>query len=438
MIPKTIIEKQITALSASLKPVTEKMKGRAERDIFLKWGVLSRGKFHCLECAHTWKPDAGKASCKNYVNCTACRGKLQIQQYNQVHFKEIEYWAVLHVCAGFQVVRIICSHKNMKKNLLPSYFHKEVMQHWINPKGEVRSLSLGTNVFSNAYDAWKYYSPLEIRPKNFEDSPKYRINPYKVYAGGQVLDVLKRNGFKGSFYTIAPQVLFTALLKDSHTETLLKTGQTDFLKHYLLSRSQQVRENWQAVKTCFKNNYKASDFFLWEDYISLLRWFKMDLNNADNVCPENLAEQHDRLVERKRKIHRRLKINELRSEIQQAQMIYEEQKKQFFGLEFSRENLSISVMESVQDFLEEGDVLHHCVFTNEYYKKNNSLILSAKFENKPVETIEVALPSLEIVQCRGTKNKVSAHHKQILKLLNQNLYQIKKRIKNKKAVQAEN
>lgn len=438
MIPKTIIEKQITALSDSLKPITEKMQGRAERDIFLKWAVLSRGKFHCLECAHTWKPDAQKASCKNYMNCIACRGKLKVQQYNQVHFKEIEYWAVLNVSAGFQVVRIICSHKNMKKNFMPSYFHKEVMQHWINPKGEVRTLSLGTNVFSNTYDAWKYYSPLEIRPKDFEGSPKYCINPYKVYAGAQVLDVLKRNGFKGSFYTIAPQVLFMALLKDSYAETLLKTGQTDFLKHYLLSRAQDIRENWQAVKTCFKNNYKVTDFTLWEDYISLLRWFKKDCNNADNVCPENLAEQHDRLVERKRRIQRRLKIKELRSEIQQAQMIYEKQKKQFFGLEFTKENLSISVMESVQDFLEEGDMLRHCVFTNEYYKKNNSLILSAKFENKPIETIEVALPSLEIVQCRGTKNKVSPHHKQILKLLNQNLYQIKKRIKNKKIVQAEN
>lgn len=438
MIPKTIIEKQITGLSASLKPVTEKMQGRAERDIFLKWAVLSRGKFHCLECTHTWKPDAQKVSCKNYMNCTACRGKLKIQQYNQVHFKEIEYWAVLNVCAGFQVVRIMCSHKNMKKNFMPAYFHKEVMQHWINSKGEVRTLSLGTNVFSNTYDAWKYYSPLEIRPKNFEDSPKYRINPYKAYAQTQVLDVLKRNGFKSSFYTIAPQVLLTALLKDSYAETLLKTGQTDFLKHYLLSRAQSIRENWQAVKTCFKNNYKVSDFTLWEDYISLLRWFKKDLNIPENVCPENLAEQHDRLVERKRKIQRRFKIKELRSEIQQAQIVYEDQKKQFFGLEFTKENLSIRVIESVQDFLEEGDMLRHCLFTNEYYKKKNSLILSAKYKDNPVETIEVTLPSLEIVQCRGTKNKDSLHHKQILKLLNQNLYQIKKRIKNKKAVQAEN
>jgi hypothetical protein len=361
-----------------------------------------------------------------------------MHRYNQVHFKEIEYWAVLNVCEGFQVVRIICSHKNMKKNIMPAYFHKEVMQHWINPKGEVRTLSLSTNVFAGAYEAWQYYSPLEIRPKSFESSPKYRINPFKVYSSAKALAVLKRNGFRGSFYGIAPQLLFTAVLKDSHAETLLKTGQTDFLYHYLISHSQYIRENWQAVKTCAKNNYKVKDFALWEDYVSLLRWFKKDLNTDVNVCPENLEEAHDRLVERKRKIQRRQHIKELRAEIQQAQISYEQEKKQFFGLEFTKQNLSICVMESVRDVLEEGDTLRHCVFTNEYYKKINSLILSAKLENRPVETIEVALPSLEIVQCRGTKNKVSQHHKQILKLLNQNLYQIKKRIKNKKAVRAEN
>ncbi|MDY0986712.1 PcfJ domain-containing protein [Flavobacterium sp. CFBP9031] len=91
----------------------------------------------------------------------------------------------------------------------------------------------------------------------------------------------------------------------------------------------------------------------------------------------------------------------------------------------------------MHDFLEQGDMLRHCVFTNEYYKKKNSLILSARFENKPVETIEVALPSLEVLQCRGDKNRVSPHHKQILKLLHQNLYQIKKRMKNKKEERAE-
>lgn len=437
MTPKTSIEKQLTGLSGKLPSVTEKMQLWAEKNIFLKWGVLSRGKFHCLECAHSWKPDAQKTACQKYMNCTSCRGKLRMQQYNQAHFKEIEYWAALHVCAGFQVVRIICSHKNRKKNCLPAYFHKEVMQHWVSPKGEVRTLSLGTNVFSNHYDSWKYYTALEIRPASFMSGQKYRINPYKVYPTSKALPLLKRNGFKGSFYGIAPQILFTAILKDPHAETLLKAEQTDMLKHYLTAHSQNIRENWQAVRTCMKSGYKITDFTIWEDYIRLLRWFKKDLNRVDVVCPDNLEQEHDRLVDRKRKIQRRTRIKELRAEIEQAQTVYEQHKKPFFGLEFAKENLRISVMESVRDFLDEGDALRHCVFENEYYKKKNSLILSAKYQDIPVETIEVALPSLEVVQCRGNKNGHSPHHKKILKLLGENLHQIKKRMKNKKAVSAE-
>jgi hypothetical protein len=429
MIPKTIIEKEISNLSATLKPITAQMQTWAEKSIFLKWGVLSRGKFHCLECMHSWKPASQSKSCDKYIKCTVCQGRLKMQGCNQVHFKEIEYSAVLDTCQGYQVVRIICSHKHMKKNFAPTYFHKEVMQHWINVKGEVRTMSLSTNVFSNVYDAWQYYSPLEIRPKDFQNSPKYRINPYKVFPTMKVLPVLKRNGFKTSVYDIAPQILFTSLLKDSITETLLKSSQTCLFSYYLMSHEQHVRENWQAVKTCLKYGYKIEDLKIWEDYIALLRWFKKDLGCRAFVCPENLHEVHDKLVVKKRELQRKKYLLKMRSEILKAQEVYAEEKKCFFGLHFKDENLTIKVLENVQDFMEEGDNLQHCVFTNEYYKKKDSLIFSAKVDNIAVETIEVSISRLEVVQCRGMKNKYTEHHKQILNLLAKNFTQIKERMK---------
>ena len=51
----------------------------------------------------------------------------------------------------------------------------------------------------------------------------------------------------------------------------------------------------------------------------------------------------------------------------------------------------MKVLESVQEYLEEGKALHHCVFTNEYYLKEQSLILSARIDGKRIETIEVSL-----------------------------------------------
>jgi hypothetical protein len=435
MTPKTITEKEICTLSESMEPISKEVCNWAEKSIFLKWGVLSRGKFHCLECMHSWKPDAKEPSCQNYTKCMHCLGKLKMQQYNQVHFKEMEYSAVVDTAGSYQVVRIICSYKHMKKNFLPAYFHKEVMQHWINPKGEVRTMSLSTNAFSQAYDQWKFSSPLEIRPKGFEHNAKYRINPYRVYPQIKVLPVLRRNGFKKSFYNIAPQALFTSLLKEPCAETLLKASQTSMLSYYLTSHSQQIKQNWQAVKTCLKFGYKITDMKIWEDYIALLRWFKKDLSTPLFVCPDNLCEAHDRLVVKKRALQRKKYLHKMRSEIQSAQQIYEQQKKQFFGLCFKDQNLTISVLEKVQDFLEEGDNLHHCVFTNEYYMKKDSLILSARIDNAPVETIEVSLSKLEILQCRGLKNKSSKHHKKVLSLMKENMPLIARRIKKRNSVE---
>ncbi|BFM45271.1 PcfJ domain-containing protein [Flavobacterium sp. CFS9] len=431
MIPKTNLEKQLTALSISLPKIKPEVYTWAEKNIFLKWGVLSRSKFYCLECAHVWKP-TDPNTCSEFTACTACKAKLKIQPHNQVYFKELEYFAVLQTYGGFQVVRIICSQKHMKKNCAPTYSHSEVMQHWINPKGEVRTLSMSVNVFAHACDAWKLYSSLEIRPKDFSHNAKYRINPYKVYPNIKVLPILKRNGFKTSVHSIAPQILFTALLKDSIAETLLKAKQFSLLQYYLGASRQNIRRNWQAVKTVIKNGYVISDITIWEDYIELLQYFKKDLDNPLYICPANLNQAHDLLVRRKRELLRKKKLQDLRLEIEKTQDRYTSDKKRFFGLLFKEKELRISVIENVQDFMQEGDDLNHCVFTNEYYDKKDSLILSAKICGKSVETIEVSLNRMEVLQCRGMKNEPSGHHSQILRLLNQNLYQIKERMKKKK------
>ncbi|MFH6999384.1 PcfJ domain-containing protein [Flavobacterium sp. FlaQc-57] len=432
MKPHTTIEKHIVALSQSLAPITPEMQSWAEKNIFLKWGALSRGKFHCLDCGHAWKPQCETKSLK-FTKCTSCKGKLKMYQYNQVLFKEIEYSAVVTKASEFQIVRIICSHKLMKKNNLPTFYHKEVMQHWIDPKGEVRTLSLSTNPFSQAYDSWQYYSNLEIRPKDFQNSPKYRINPYRIYPKIKILPILKRNGFKKAFYTIKPQVLLSSLLKDSYTETLLKTTKTRLLRYYLESPDQQIRNNWQAVKICLKNNYTISDFGIWEDYLDLLRWFKKDICSALLICPNDLNGEHDKLVQKKQEVQRKKYLLQMRAEIKEAQILYAEQKKQFFGLCFTQADITITVLENVRQFMEEGDNLRHCVFTNEYFKKNDSLLFSARIDNTPLETIEVSLSKMEVSQCRGLKNKNSKHHKVILNLINRNLYQIRSRMKKQKA-----
>ena len=116
-------------------------------------------------------------------------------------------------------------------------------------------------------------------------------------------------------------------------------------------------------------------------------------------------------------------------QIGKNQKHYLKAKQQFFGLVFCEKNISINVIETVKEFLEEGCFHNHCVFTNEYYKKQNSLILSAKVDGIPTETIQLSLENFEVLQSRGRDNKASKHNKQILSLINRNLYQVRNRMK---------
>ncbi len=70
---------------------------------------------------------------------------------------------------------------------------------------------------------------------------------------------------------------------------------------------------------------------------------------------------------------------------------FHELKSKFFGIRFTDGTIQVHVLESVQEFLEEGVSMHHCVFDNAYYLKENSLILSATIEGRRIETVEVNL-----------------------------------------------
>ena len=67
-------------------------------------------------------------------------------------------------------------------------------------------------------------------------------------------------------------------------------------------------------------------------------------------------------------------------------------------MEFSDGEIRIKVLDSVEAIRQEGEAMHHCVFTNEYYLKADSLILSATIDGKRIETIEVSLKRMEVVQ----------------------------------------
>lgn len=69
---------------------------------------------------------------------------------------------------------------------------------------------------------------------------------------------------------------------------------------------------------------------------------------------------------------------------------------------------------------------HHCV--GSYHSKEDSLILSACIDGKRVETIEVSISQLKVIQSRGVSNKNTKYHNQIINLVESNISQIEGRL----------
>ena len=104
---------------------------------------------------------------------------------------------------------------------------------------------------------------------------------------------------------------------------------------------------------------------------------------------------------------------------------YRKNKQKFFGLEITDGRIVIRPVQSVKEMQEEGDEMHHCVATNGYYKRLDSLILSAKDKDgNRLETIEVSLKTMMVVQCFGKFNKTTEWHNDILDVMNKNMNKI--------------
>ena len=198
------------------------------------------------------------------------------------------------------------------------------------------------------------------------------------------------------------------------------------LRHYLNS-SCNIENYWASVKICIRNGYTIPDGPLWCDTIDLLRHFGKDIRQPKYVCPTDLKVLHDKLAAKRQEQLQRERTAEEREQAIKDEKKFLKEKGMFFGLVFADELISVKVIESVEEMILEGKAMHHCVGT--YYKRADSLILSATIDGKRIETIEVSLKTLQVVQSRGGCNANTEYHDRIINLVNSNINLIRQRMK---------
>lgn len=422
MKPKNKFQKRVVEVSKRLPKLTKTQIQWSYDHVIEHIGRRTEnGKITCTKCGYTWQGHGELISTLCEHTCPNCKANLKIITTNKRVFRGNYYMTIISKCQEFQVIRTIMIGCVAKIGQLPEYTHSEVMQRWIAPDGKHCTFAkLRQTMGTMYYDSWIHHTPLELRQEN---DVYNRIFTGVIYPRQSLITELKRTGYKEELYGQNPLQLFKILLSDSRAETLIKVGYTHLLKRMMDSGwKQNVHNYWQSIRIAIRNKYKIENATLWFDYIDLLRFFNKDLHNAKYVCPTNLTKEHDRYVIKKAKADAQEEIEkQLNKETE-----FRDAKSKFFGLVFSDGIINIRVLESVKDIILEGKLMHHCVAG--YHSKADSLILSACIDGERIETIEVSISQLKVIQSRGVCNKNTKHHDRIIQLVEQNISLIENRL----------
>lgn len=441
MRPKNAYQRHIVELSEKLPAITDKQKQWAFEHCFETDGYYTKGSVWCLHCGEVFPKTTSEliiSIAGEEVVCPKCGRKLKLENSRKSKYRESWYYTILTSIQGFQVCRHFIVEKMMRKTTKSSYQYVqqgpyfticEAVQNWIDEKGKETIIARPCKPLMHVYDAWDFTKPMEIRRpyRNLYNYNKYDIDAKYIYPYRNILPKIKRNGYTGRFHGLSASELFKLLLSDREAEILAKNSQFDLLRFKWKRGYREFCMPFaHSIRIANRNKYIVKDASMWIDYLHLLEYFHLDTHNAHYVCPLNLKAEHDRLLARKQRIEEKIALEKKIAEAKKWEAKYQETKGKFFGICFGNEDIVITVIQSVAEMAEEGQAMHHCVFSMEYYNKPNSLILSAKDKaGNRIETIEIDLKTFKVVQSRGVCNKNTDKHDEIVKLVQDNIKLIK-------------
>lgn len=382
MRPKTKVQKEISLLSKKIPPITDKQKD---------WGIS-----------------------RSYTQKERNENK-RIYRYFVISFR-LKKW---QVCRFFQV-----------RKIKQEYFVIEPVRLWFDERGTFEIEAMNRFCFSGAVDSWVFNSELSFKkvPVYGDYTVMLPISASKITSK---LPLLSRNGLKYSFNSIQPRDVIKGLLANNTFETLWKCKQFSLLRALTYGWGRRLTREDKAsiIRIILRHNYIVKDADLWLDMIELLKRANKDIRNPKFICPESVKKAHEQALEwcnkyeeKQRKIEDRKKL----LEDKRASEKYQSERLRFAGMVISNGNVEIKVLPTVEDVMNEGNAMHHCVFASEYYKRLDSLLLTAKVNGERAETIEVDLKRYKLVQSRGICNNNSEYHNEIISLINENMNVIRK------------
>lgn len=441
MKPRNKFDKKIISLNKKVKPIRRRPEKWALKNCFRHPAFRNKsGIAVCGYCGKTLRPDS--VGIVSY--CPHCHSMVEILDNKKRTYNSATYFSTIEIIEDVQVLRTFHLKVNYRKGEPLSHLTREVCRNWIDGKGNTSITGLRRTI-GYYLDSFNWNSKIELR--QYSDVFNHIIDTF-VYPQFDLIPELKLRGLISFDNDLHPFLLMKRLLNDNRYETLFKKAETKVF-NYFFENPSSLDLCWQSYKIAIRQKYEISDIQLWCDMLKLLKRCGKDIMSPKYICPADLMAEHDRWhrkVERLERIERerqrrKWEIERLEKEKADKEMElnreseYRNQKGCYFGIVLTDpdKTYEISVLKSIQAFIDEAEYMHHCVFTNRYYDRPESIILSAKYpDGTRIETIEYSLALNKVIQCHGKYNQDSELHSQIIELVNANAYRfIEAKMRNK-------
>ena len=432
MKPRTKAQREVVELTATLPAFNERDLRDARRGCARIYAGARTAWCSC--CGGVWESSLWNVR-KEHDVCPHCgaRGKV-VKSANGRTSDEKYYVSFVRVAGDWQVIRTaICRRIVEKGDPENVYFSiNEVYQRWMRPGTVDVIVGRGVHGMCSWYcDVWNHESAWTIRKEHF----RFELEG-EVCGKVQLSKVVRRNGVKTIRRDVGVKDLLWHIIHDERAEILAKGRQWDMLKHLMSpSKARDVGRWWKEIRVAMRNGYHIKDAGMWLDMVELLHKCGKDVRNPHYICPANLHAAHDAaLMMDARRLDRiaaqradEEKDRKARKVLADADLAarYAERVSRWLDVMIRGKGITIRPLQSIREFYEEGEAMHHCVFSNGYYKKDGILVLTARKAGVRLETIEVDTTKWRILQCRGRFNKDSAHHKEIVSLMEKNMNKLR-------------
>jgi hypothetical protein len=344
------------------------------------------------------------------------------------------------VAGEWQVVRTWFCRREAKRRImygseemLPmsvKYEAREVYQRFIRKATVPIIIGLGVQGASFYCDVWKWDSEWKIR----REGSQHYIGAW-VATRPKLLPELKMRGLTRLSDNCSASKQIEKVFNDWEAEVLLKAGAKE-MYDFFISHPRSMMDYWPSVRVALRHHYHVKDVSLWLDLLGMLNAEGKDLRNPHYVCPGDLKAEHDRWMEiRRRRWEKQRAEEEERERRRHAELLdedgqsnadYRDRLGKMLGVIVNVGDIELRPLQSIKEFYEEGEAMHHCVFTNKYYRKDGCLILGARVNGERAETIEVNMKEWKVMQCRGKHNLSSKHHDRIMEAINDNIYKYRR------------